>query len=124
MNQTDGRFDITFIGSKSMTKNSSVYIEQLKNHTDQVVTLEGWLYNSRASGKIQFLIIRDGTGLCQCIVERGKVSDELFGELKHLGQESSLAVTGSRTASIFCSNTVTCTFARRDSGASGKSATR
>jgi len=77
-----------------MTKSSSVHIDQLKNHTEQEVTLSGWLYNSRGSGKVQFLIIRDGTGLCQCIVEKGKVSDELFERLKHLGQESSLAVTG------------------------------
>jgi len=42
----------------------------------------------------QFLIIRDGTGLCQCIVEKGKVADELFDTLKRLGQESSLTVTG------------------------------
>lgn len=58
------------------------------------VTLAGWLYNSRSSGKIQFLIIRDGTGLCQCIVEKGKIPDELFEQLGHLGQESSLTVTG------------------------------
>jgi asparaginyl-tRNA synthetase len=77
-----------------MTKSSTVYIDQLKNHVEQEVTLAGWLYNSRGSGKVQFLIIRDGTGLCQCIVEKGKVSDELFEQLKHLGQESSLAVTG------------------------------
>ena len=69
-------------------------IESLGRFTGKQVTLEGWLYNSRASGKVQFLIIRDGTGLCQCIVEKSKVSDELFEELKHLGQESSLAVTG------------------------------
>jgi asparaginyl-tRNA synthetase len=72
----------------------NVYINQLKDHVGQEVTLQGWLYNSRASGKIQFLIIRDGTGLCQCIVEKGKVPDEVFEELKRLGQESSLAVTG------------------------------
>ena len=77
-----------------MTKSSTVYIDQLKNHAEQQVTLSGWLYNSRGSGKVQFLIIRDGTGLCQCIVEKGKVSDELFEQLKRLGQESSLAVTG------------------------------
>ncbi|MHC4649159.1 MAG: amino acid--tRNA ligase-related protein, partial [Planctomycetota bacterium] len=40
------------------------------------------------------MIIRDGTGLCQCVVEKGKVSDELFEQLRHLGQESSLTVTG------------------------------
>ena len=69
-------------------------IAYLKNKIEQQVTLAGWLYNSRASGKIQFLIIRDGTGLCQCVVEKGKVPDELFDGLRHLGQESSLTVTG------------------------------
>ena len=82
-----------------MTGNASVYIEHLKNHTGKEVTLSGWLYNRRGSGKIQFLIIRDGTGLCQCIVEKGKVPDELFEQLKHLGQESSLTVTGTSSGS-------------------------
>ena len=77
-----------------MTKDNAVYINELKDHVGQEVTLSGWLYNSRASGKIQFLIVRDGTGLCQCIVEKGKVPDELFEQLKRLGQESSLSVTG------------------------------
>jgi asparaginyl-tRNA synthetase len=70
------------------------HIAELKDKTDQKVTLAGWLYNSRGSGKVQFLIIRDGTGLCQCVVEKGKVSDELFEQLRHLGQESSLTVIG------------------------------
>jgi asparaginyl-tRNA synthetase len=69
-------------------------INSLSQHEGTEVTLAGWLYNSRASGKIQFLIIRDGTGQCQCIVEAGNVPDELFEQLKHLGQESSLTVTG------------------------------
>jgi len=75
-------------------KNSFTRICALADFEGEEVTLAGWLYNSRASGKIQFLIIRDGTGLCQCIVEKGKVSDELFEQLKHAGQESSLTVTG------------------------------
>ena len=69
-------------------------IAGLKNKVEQEVTLAGWLYNSRASGKIQFLIIRDGTGLCQCVVEKGGIPDDLFEKLKHLGQESSLTLTG------------------------------
>ena len=77
-----------------MTTNASVYIEQLSSYIEQEVTLSGWLYNRRGSGKLQFLIVRDGTGLCQCIVEKGKVPDELFEQLKHLGQESSLTVKG------------------------------
>jgi asparaginyl-tRNA synthetase len=67
----------------------------LKDHVDKEVSLFGWLYNSRSSGKVQFLIVRDGTGLCQCIVEKGKISDELFDQIKRLGDESSLSVTGS-----------------------------
>jgi asparaginyl-tRNA synthetase len=77
-----------------MPNNPKAYISELKNNVGQEVTLAGWLYNWRSSGKIQFLIIRDGTGLCQCVVERGKVPDELFDKLSRLGQESSLTVTG------------------------------
>ena len=77
-----------------MTDSNAVCVEQLKDHTGREVILKGWLYRGRSSGKILFLIIRDGTGLCQCIVEKGKVSDELFEQLKRLGQESSLTVTG------------------------------
>jgi len=77
-----------------MPNNTKAYISELKNNVGQEVMLAGWLYNSRASGKVLFLIIRDGTGLCQCIVEKGKVSDELFEQLKRSGQESSLTITG------------------------------
>jgi asparaginyl-tRNA synthetase len=77
-----------------MPNSNKTYIAELKNNVGQQVTLAGWLYNSRASGKIQFLILRDGTGLCQCVAEKGTVGDELFEQLKHLAQESSLTVTG------------------------------
>jgi asparaginyl-tRNA synthetase len=69
-------------------------ILNLKDHVGQEVTLAGWLYHGRSSGKVQFLVVRDGTGLCQCVVEKGKVPDEVFSQLDHLGQESSLTVTG------------------------------
>jgi asparaginyl-tRNA synthetase len=69
-------------------------IAQLKDHVGQDVTLSGWLYNSRSSGKLAFLIIRDGSGLCQCVAEKEKLPTELFDALTHLGQESSLSVTG------------------------------
>jgi asparaginyl-tRNA synthetase len=77
-----------------MADNLKVCISDLKNNSGSNVTLSGWLYNSRSSGKLAFLIIRDGTGLCQCIVEKGKLPDELFNQLEHLGQESSLTITG------------------------------
>ncbi|HUV40200.1 MAG TPA: asparagine--tRNA ligase [Sedimentisphaerales bacterium] len=75
-------------------KDSFTSISLLKDNVGREVTLAGWLYNSRSSGKIQFLVVRDGTGLCQCIVEKGKVPEPLFNDLGHLGQESALAVTG------------------------------
>ncbi|MBA7660796.1 Asparagine--tRNA ligase [subsurface metagenome] len=77
-----------------MPNSNNAYISELKNNVGKEVTLAGWLYQARSSGKIQFLIIRDGTGLCQCIAEKGKVPDGLFEQLKHAGQESSLTVTG------------------------------
>jgi asparaginyl-tRNA synthetase len=77
-----------------MLNNAKTHISELKNNVGNEVTLAGWLYQSRASGKIQFVIIRDGTGLCQCVVEKGKIPDELFETLGHLGRESSLTVTG------------------------------
>jgi len=70
------------------------HIEDLNKFVGKKVTLQGWLYNSRSSGKIQFLLIRDGTGLCQCVAEKQNLPQELFEKLKHLGQESSLSVTG------------------------------
>jgi len=73
---------------------ASKTIAQLKDFVGQEVTLNGWLYRGRAGGKVLFLVLRDGTGLCQCVVEKGQVPDELFAELKHLGQESSLSLTG------------------------------
>jgi len=74
--------------------NQYTTINCLSKHDGKEVTLAGWLYNSRSSGKVQFLVLRDGTGLCQCVVEKSKVPQELFSQLKHLGQESSLTVTG------------------------------
>jgi len=73
---------------------NKTYISDLKDHVEKQVSLSGWLYRGRSSGKVLFLIIRDGTGHCQCIIEKGNVPDELFEQLKHLGQESSLSVTG------------------------------
>jgi asparaginyl-tRNA synthetase len=69
-------------------------INALDQFVNSEVELCGWLYRGRSSGKVQFLIVRDGTGLCQCIVEKGKIPEDLFAALKHLGQESSLSVTG------------------------------
>jgi len=69
------------------------YIEELKGHIGSEVTLKGWLYNSRSSGKLVFLQLRDGTGIVQCVVFKGN-DEEVFETAKGLGQESSIIVTG------------------------------
>ena len=73
---------------------NQTYINELKNHIGEEVTLKGWLYNTRSSGKLVFLQLRDGTGIVQCVVFKGN-SEEVFEKAKALGQESSLIVTGS-----------------------------
>ena len=55
-----------------MSKHTAIC--DLKDHVGETVTLAGWLYNSRRSGKIAFLILRDGTGLCQCVLEKTDAS--------------------------------------------------
>src|SRR3954470_19626098 len=71
-----------------------VYVEELSKFVDQEVTLHGWLYNKRSSGKIRFLLLRDGTGICQCVVMKNAVDDATYEAFDSLGQESAFAVTG------------------------------
>lgn len=73
---------------------SHIYIKDLGKHVGESVTLKGWLYNKRSSGKVKFLILRDGTGYLQCIVFKGNVSEEIFELADSLAQESSFEVTG------------------------------
>ncbi|HEX8141737.1 MAG TPA: asparagine--tRNA ligase [Pyrinomonadaceae bacterium] len=72
-----------------------IYINQLARHVGEEVTLKGWLYNLRSSGKILFPQLRDGTGIVQCVVLKKSVEPELWEQLKGLGQESALIVRGS-----------------------------
>ncbi len=69
-------------------------VSELPQYVGQPVTLQGWLYNSRSSGKLLFLIVRDGTGLCQCVLEKTEATTETFEVARRLGQESSLEVDG------------------------------
>ncbi len=71
-----------------------VPIAALSQHVGQVVTLRGWLYNKTGKGKLAFLQVRDGSGICQCVVFRPNVGDETFAIADKLPQESSLIVTG------------------------------
>jgi asparaginyl-tRNA synthetase len=69
-------------------------ITDIANYNGQTVTVQGWLHNRRSSGKIHFLIIRDGTGFIQAVLSKAAVGDEMFGRADHLSQETSLSVTG------------------------------
>jgi asparaginyl-tRNA synthetase len=73
---------------------SWAYIEDLAHHVGKEVELRGWLYNKRSSGKIHFLQVRDGTGICQCVATLNDLGPELFAAADHMGQETSLIVTG------------------------------
>ena len=70
------------------------YIEDLNEHDDQLVTIKGWVYNRRSSGKIRFLLVRDGTGVVQCVATQSDLPSESFASIDHLAQESSVVVEG------------------------------
>jgi len=74
--------------------NDRVLIWQLSDHENETVTLAGWLYHARVSSKVVFLLVRDGTGICQCVVGKADVPGEVFDCAARLPQESSLTVTG------------------------------
>ena len=73
----------------------SVRIKELPDHIGETVTINGWLYNKRTSGKLQFPIIRDGSGYLQCVVFKKEVSEETWKAVEEVSQESSVRVTGS-----------------------------
>ncbi|MEO6026174.1 MAG: asparagine--tRNA ligase [Candidatus Binatia bacterium] len=71
-----------------------VWVEDVHRHVDSEVTLRGWLYGRRSSGKLHFLQLRDGTGTIQCVVFVKDVAPEVFERAGHVTQESSIEVTG------------------------------
>ncbi len=71
-----------------------VYLKKIGEHVGKEVEIRGWLYNKRSSGRIQFLIIRDGTGMIQGVLVKNEVPAEVFEAAQELTQESSLIVRG------------------------------
>jgi asparaginyl-tRNA synthetase len=69
-------------------------ISALSQHIGQVVTLRGWVYHLRSSGKIRFLVVRDGTGLAQGVLVKGNLPEEDFQHFEQLTLESSLELKG------------------------------
>ncbi|MCA9735816.1 MAG: asparagine--tRNA ligase [Deferribacteres bacterium] len=79
---------------KQYINKDKVYVENLGEHEDQVVSLFGWLYNKRGKGKIAFLLLRDGTGIVQCVMSKADVGEEIFSRANDIPQESAIKITG------------------------------
>src|SRR5438309_4230748 len=75
-----------------------VPVGSLGVHVGETVTLRGWLYNKRSSGKLHFLEVRDGFGLVQCVMSKADAGEETFARADTLQQEASLRVTGKVSA--------------------------
>ena len=73
-------------------------IKQVSNFVGEEVTVRGWLYNFRCSGKIAFLELRDGSGFLQAVASKEEVGEEMFDTIGKLTQESSIIVTGTIVA--------------------------
>lgn len=78
----------------STTAAPVVYIRDLKKHVGAEVCLRGWVYSKRSSGKIKFLMMRDGTGIVQIVWVKGLIPDATFDLFETLTQETSLIITG------------------------------
>ena len=72
----------------------NVFISDIENHLGKEVTIRGWVYNLRSSGKISFLQIRDGSGFIQAIVSEPEVSKRVWEDAHKLTLESSVIVSG------------------------------
>ena len=70
------------------------YIQDIARYDGQQVTIDGWLYNRRSSGKIHFLQVRDGSGFIQAVMSKAAVGEEAFKTADHLAQETAMSVTG------------------------------
>ncbi|MBR9859237.1 asparagine--tRNA ligase [bacterium] len=75
-------------------RSSKMYTKELKQFVGKEVTLKGWVSNKRESKTITFVVLRDGFGFCQCIIDQQNVGDEQFNDSRTLGLESSVEMTG------------------------------
>src|SRR5438128_12066295 len=73
---------------------STLRIQELPHYIGQRVIIDGWLYNKRTSGKLQFPIVRDGSGYLQCVVVRKEVDEKTCDALERVSQESTVKVVG------------------------------
>jgi asparaginyl-tRNA synthetase len=72
----------------------TIRIERIGAYEGQEVTIQGWLYNRTDKGRLQFLLVRDGTGMAQAVVFEKEVAPDVFSAVQELTQESALIITG------------------------------
>ena len=71
-----------------------IRIHDIAQHAGQEITVQGWVYNRRSSGKLQFVQVRDGSGFAQCVFSRSHVSQDTWETLSCLTQESAITLSG------------------------------
>src|SRR5258708_21601982 len=80
--------------AQTITTTPIVQIADLSQHEGQDVTVRGWLYNRTDKGKLQFLLVRDGSGIAQCVAFQKDLPEAMFDSARTLPQESSLILSG------------------------------
>ena len=73
---------------------TAVRIDELRGHVGETVTVRGWVVTTRSSGKIAFVVLRDGTGTVQGVLSKKEVSEDAWSAFGALTQEASVAMTG------------------------------
>lgn len=71
-----------------------IFVQDIAHYVGQEVTLKGWIYQSTSKGRLQFIRLRDGTGIVQCVAFKPNLPAETFEALKRAGQESTLILSG------------------------------
>ncbi|MCX5760289.1 MAG: OB-fold nucleic acid binding domain-containing protein, partial [Gemmatimonadetes bacterium] len=69
-------------------------IDQLSQFADQSVTVRGWVTHLRSSGKVAFIVMRDGSGVLQCVLVKKQLPEDDWARFAELTLEASVAVTG------------------------------
>ncbi|MFC2028510.1 asparagine--tRNA ligase [Chloroflexota bacterium] len=72
----------------------TIRVDQIADHLNKEVCIQGWVYNRTDKGKLVFLLVRDGSGFVQCVAFKGELQEEKFETVMHLPQESSIVITG------------------------------
>ncbi|MCU0422320.1 MAG: OB-fold nucleic acid binding domain-containing protein [Bacteroidia bacterium] len=71
-----------------------MYIKDLSKFENQLVTLKGWVANKRESKGLVFIVLRDGTGLCQCVADANNIDESYFNDARKTTLETSISITG------------------------------